>query len=86
MIPEPWRQSPIVHLGPVAQEVEPGLVRHFPTALVGITPQGWLRAWDKSGHVYASEWPEATFTLGQSGATVLSTDDVMNDAVIFSIM
>jgi hypothetical protein len=79
MIPEPWRQSPIVHLGPVAQEVEPGLVRHFPTALVGITPQGWLRAWDQSGHVYASEWPEATFTLGQSGATVLSTEDVMND-------
>jgi len=79
MIPEPWRQAPIVHLGPVAQEVEPGLVRHFPTSLVGLTPQGWLRAWDEAGHVHASEWPEATFTLEQSGAAVLSIEDVQND-------
>ncbi len=79
MIPEPWRQAPIVHLGPVAQEVEPGLVRHFPNSLVGVTPQGWMRSWDKDGHVHASEWPEAAFTLQQSGAAVLSVEDVQND-------
>jgi len=79
MIPEPWRQAPIVHLGPVAQEVEPGLVRHFPNSLVGVTPQGWLRSWDAEGHVHASEWPEAAFTLQQSGAAVLSIEDVLND-------
>jgi hypothetical protein len=79
LIPEPWRQAPIVHLGPVAQEVEPGLVRHFSTSLVGLTPQGWLRSWDSSGKVHASEWPEATFTLQQSGAAVLSIEDVQND-------
>jgi hypothetical protein len=79
LIPEPWRQAPIVHLGPVAQEVEPGLVRHFPTSLVGVTPQGWLRRWDESGHVYTSEWPEASFTLQQTGAAVLSIEDVKND-------
>lgn len=79
MIPEPWRQAPIVHLGPVAQEVEPGLVRHFPNSLVGVTPQGWLRAWDEQGRVRPSEWPEAAFTLQQSGAAVLSVEDVQND-------
>jgi len=79
LIPEPWRQAPIVHLGPVAQEVEPGLVRHFPTSLVGVTPQGWLREWDESGHVSASEWPEAAFTLQQSGAAVLSIEDVLGN-------
>jgi hypothetical protein len=79
MIPEPWRQAPIVHLGPVAQEVEPSLVRHFPNALLGVTPQGWLRSWDKAGYVHASEWPEAAFTLQQSGAAVLSVEDVLND-------
>ncbi len=36
-VPEPWRSAEIVHLGPVAQEVEPTLVRHFPSALVGLT-------------------------------------------------
>jgi hypothetical protein len=79
LIPEPWRQAPIVHLGPVAQEVEPGLVRHFPTSLVGITPQGWLRSWNADGHVHASEWPEAAFILQQSGAAILSIEDVQND-------
>lgn len=79
LIPEPWRQAPIVHLGPVAQEVEPGLVRHFPTSLVGLTPQGWLRGWDETGKVHAAEWPEATFTLQQSGAAILSIEDVVND-------
>jgi hypothetical protein len=79
LIPEPWRQSPIVHLGPVAQEVEPGLVRHFPNALVGITPQGWLRAWDSQGHVHYTDWPEATYILQNSGAAVLSIEDVVND-------
>lgn len=79
LIPEPWRQAPIVHLGPVAQEVEPGLVRHFPTSLVGLTPQGWLRAWDETGRVHPSEWPEATFTLQQSGAAVLSVEDMQYD-------
>jgi pfkB family carbohydrate kinase len=79
LIPEPWRQAPIVHLGPVAQEVEPSLVRYFPNSLVGVTPQGWLRAWDEQGHVRSSEWPEAVFTLQQSGAAVLSIEDVHND-------
>jgi sugar/nucleoside kinase (ribokinase family) len=79
LIPEPWRQAPIVHLGPIAQEVEPGLVRHFPDALVGLTPQGWLRSWDEQGHVYPTEWPEAAFILEQSGAAILSINDVKCD-------
>jgi len=53
IIPEPWRQAPIVHLGPIAQEVEPGLVRSFPASLVRVTPQGWLRTWNQAGHIRA---------------------------------
>jgi sugar/nucleoside kinase (ribokinase family) len=79
MVPEPWRSAPIVHLGPVAQEVEPGLVRNFPTALIGVTPQGWLRGWNKDGLIYSTEWPEASFVLQRAGATVLSIEDVDSD-------
>ena len=77
-IPEVWRQSPIIHLGPVAQEVEPGLIRYVSSSLVGLTPQGWLRAWDEKGHVHPCEWPEASFTLNQAGAAVISVEDVGN--------
>ena len=79
MIPEPWRSAQIVHLGPVAQEVEPSLVRRFPSALVGLTPQGWMRQWDEHGHVSPSEWPEAAYTLQQAGACVFSIEDVDGD-------
>ncbi len=79
LIPEAWRQAAIVHLGPIAQEVEPGLVRRFPTALVGVTPQGWLRQWDKTGRISPSEWPEASFVLESASAAVLSVEDVAGD-------
>lgn len=76
MVPEPWRAAQIVHLAPVAQEVEPGLVRNFPAALIGVTPQGWLRAWDTEGRVHLTEWPEADFVLHRSGAAVISVEDL----------
>jgi sugar/nucleoside kinase (ribokinase family) len=79
LIPDPWRQASIIHLGPVAQEVEPGLVRRFPTALIGLTPQGWMRAWNQDGSVYHTEWPEASFLLSQAGAAVISVEDVDGD-------
>jgi sugar/nucleoside kinase (ribokinase family) len=78
-IPDTWRAAPIVHLGPVAQEVEPGLIRYFPSAFIGLTPQGWLRTWDKAGKVTPAEWPEADFMLENAGAAVISIEDVGGD-------
>jgi hypothetical protein len=79
LIPETWRSAPIVHLGPIAQEVEPSLVRYFPTSLISLTPQGWLRGWNNDGNVYHTEWPEAPFVLNQAGAVVISIEDVDGD-------
>lgn len=79
LIPEVWLNSPLVHLGPVAQEVEPSLVRHFSNSFIGLTPQGWLRTWDQAGRVSACEWPEASFVLRNAGAAVISAADVEGD-------
>jgi sugar/nucleoside kinase (ribokinase family) len=79
LIPEAWRSAAIIHLGPVAQEVEPGMVRRFPNGLVGVTPQGWLRTWDEQNRIQSSEWPEAAFVLRQAGAAVISVEDVSRD-------
>lgn len=86
LIPEPWRNTPIVHLGPVAQEVEPTLVRHFSSSLIGLTPQGWLRTWGKDCVVHPTEWPEASFVLDQAGAVVINVDDVDEDEKIIEEM
>lgn len=78
-VPEPWRTASIVHVGPVAQEIEPDFVRRFPASWIGVTPQGWLRSWDKRGKVNPAEWPEAAFVLERAGAAVISVEDVDGD-------
>jgi sugar/nucleoside kinase (ribokinase family) len=79
VIPDVWRSASIVHLGPIAQEVDPSLVRNFSDGLIGVTPQGWLRGWGSSGRVVPTEWPEASFVLHRSGAAVISVEDVGGD-------
>lgn len=79
MVPEQWRSTPIVHLGPVAREVDPTLARAFSSSFVGLTPQGWLRSWNGEGQVSFSDWPEATFVLQHASAAVLSIEDVRGD-------
>jgi pfkB family carbohydrate kinase len=78
-IPEPWRRASVVHLAPIAQEVEPSLVRNFSSALVCATLQGWLRTWGGDGHIRLGEWPEAPFVLQRLGAAVISVEDVNGD-------
>jgi sugar/nucleoside kinase (ribokinase family) len=75
-IPEAWRRTPIVHLGPVAQEVDANIARGFTDSMVCLTPQGWLRAWDEHDHVHPCEWPEASYVLGNASVAVLSVEDV----------
>lgn len=78
-IPETWRTASIVHLGPVAQEIDLTLIRQFPAALIGVTPQGWLREWDREGKVSTTDWLEASFVLERAGAAVISLEDVDGD-------
>jgi sugar/nucleoside kinase (ribokinase family) len=75
-LPDAWRRAPIVHLGPVDQELEPESAAAFPSSLVGITPQGWMRTWDDDGNVTASDWSSAAEVLPHAGAVVISREDV----------
>lgn len=79
MVPEVWRNTPIVHLGPVLQEVDPKLARSFPNSFVGVTPQGWLRAATTDNRVTFTEWPEARYVLETANAAVLSIEDVQGN-------
>lgn len=85
-LPTAWRHAPIVHLGPVAQEVDPKYVREFSPALLGLTPQGWMRSWDAEGRVSASTWDSAEDLLPRAGAVVLSLEDVQGDQVAIESM
>lgn len=78
-IPENWRRSSIIHIGPIAQEVNPILGESFSPSLIALTPQGWLRRWDKNGRVSTSNWNGAEIALKTAGAAVISIEDVSGD-------
>jgi len=78
-VPQQWRRTSIIHLGPIAQEVGQVLPRSFTPALLGLTPQGWLRQWDESGRVTPSAWNSPEQALSRAGAVVISVEDVEGD-------
>jgi sugar/nucleoside kinase (ribokinase family) len=79
LIPAAWRKTPILHLGPIAQEVDPAVIRHFPEAHVFVTAQGWLRNQDRQGHIHPGAWPRAAEVLSRADAAVISLEDINND-------
>jgi sugar/nucleoside kinase (ribokinase family) len=78
-IPPDWRSAPIIHLGPVCREFDPHIIQEFPRSFIGVTPQGWLRTWDKDGHVRLGDWKEADLILEHASAVILSIEDVHHD-------
>lgn len=85
-IPQIWRDVPVVHLAPIAQEVDVALAGLFPSSWVGVTPQGWMRVWDEKGSVSAKAWANSDQVLGQVGGVVLSIEDINRDLEIVERM
>jgi sugar/nucleoside kinase (ribokinase family) len=85
-VPELWRRASIIHLGPLANEIEPILPKDFSPALLGITPQGWMRKWDVDGRVSPSAWTDAESALAQAGVVVISREDVGSDDEVIEHM
>lgn len=81
-VPESWRRAPVVHLGPLDDEVDPALARAFPGSLVLATPQGWMRTWDAEGLVSAKPWANAEELLPILSATIFSEEDIHWDAAL----
>lgn len=69
----------VVHLAPIANEVDPKLVSAFDGALIGVTPQGWMRQWDTSGRVSPHPWKDAQAILQHADAVISSVADVAGD-------
>ena len=83
-IPDPFLGAEILHLGPVAQEVDPAVIRLFPDAFIGITPQGWMRSWDENGLVTPCRWGASDELLERADAVVFSVEDVSGDEELIS--
>ena len=78
-IPGEWLSSPILHLGPVANEVDPDIIFHQKATIVGLTPQGWHRGWDSNGNVSFVSWPQAKDILPMASAVIVSQEDISDE-------
>jgi len=78
-VPRHLRHADVVHLAPIAGEVDAALVDVLDGAWIGVTPQGWMRQWDVSGRITRRAWAGAESILARSDATVLGIADVGGD-------
>lgn len=81
-VPPLWSRAPMIHVGPIANEIDPAIVTLFSNSIVCIAPQGWMRRWDERGRVYQVEWANAAEVLPLAAVTVLSTEDLADPALI----
>jgi sugar/nucleoside kinase (ribokinase family) len=85
-IPEVWRHASIIHLGPIADEMDSVLPESFSPALLGLTPQGWMRQWDAENRVSSRPWKDSKPALAKADAVVISREDVNGDDEVIEYM
>lgn len=83
-IPAGWRGAPIIHLCPVLHETPEQFIQTFRGALLGVTPQGWMRRWGTPlpAPVTYQPWRPAPATLASVDALILSVEDIGGDEAL----
>ncbi len=79
-------QPDILHLGPVANEVDPNILDIFPASLKCLTPQGWFRKKSKDNQVIRHTWQNYQDFLPKADIAVLSLEDVSHNEDLIADM
>ena len=75
-IPQGWDKAKIVHICPVADEVDQEIFTLFKDSLVCLTPQGLMRRWDEKGQVYPKKWIPIFKVSSQVDVLIFSEEDI----------
>ncbi len=78
-IPPPWRSVAVMHLAPVAWEVDHDCAPLRQASMLVATPQGWLRRTTGTGTIVPATDELSRLPLGDVAAMVLSAEDVGGD-------
>lgn len=78
-IPEVWLNTPIIHIGPIFNEIDDSILNYLPDNHFFMTPQGMLRQADKNGRVHPKLWELPHDITRKAAAIVISNEDVQND-------
>ena len=75
-VPSGWNKAKIVHICPVADEVDQEIFNIFKDSLVGLTPQGLMRRWDEKGQVYPKKWIPISKVSSLVDVLIFSEEDI----------
>ncbi len=75
-VPAHFLGAPLVHLAPIAGEIDPQIAHTFKDATVLLTLQGWLRRWDADGRVHFKRWYDPD-VLQSVDMVVFSEEDIV---------
>ena len=75
-IPPGWNKAKIVHICPVADEVNLEIFNLFKNSLLGLTPQGLMRRWGNDGKVYPRKWIPTPDIASKVEVMIFSDEDI----------
>lgn len=77
-LPPHWRNAKIIHLGPIAQEIDPRQTGGLTPGFLGATPQGWMRNWPKpeGGRVTTSHLRLPASLVGSLDGIIVSDEEI----------
>ena len=77
-LPPHWRNAKVVHLGPIADEIDPRQCTGLTTQFLGVTPQGWMRDWprEKGGRVQHIPLRLPGELLGRIDCAIVSIEEI----------
>ncbi|MBN1564093.1 MAG: hypothetical protein JXA10_09640 [Anaerolineae bacterium] len=79
MLPPAWRQARLIHIAPIAYEVDLAFFTFFEQGAICVTPQGFMRRREADGLVKTIHWADADRALPHVRLTVFSEEDIQHD-------
>jgi sugar/nucleoside kinase (ribokinase family) len=75
-LPVEWSKAGIVYVCPVLHEVSNEIGGWFSGSLLGVSPQGWMREWDKAGRIRPERWEGFEGLLRCARVVIVSAQDI----------
>jgi sugar/nucleoside kinase (ribokinase family) len=77
-LPPHWANAKVIHLGPVAREIDTHQALALNPDFLGITPQGWMREWpmERGGRVRHVPLRLPPELLGRTDTIVVSDEEI----------
>jgi sugar/nucleoside kinase (ribokinase family) len=79
MLPPAWRRARLIHIAPIAYEIDPAFFTLFEEGAICVTPQGFMRSREPDGLVKTVHWADAERALSRTRLTVFSEEDIRHD-------